>query len=148
METTKQPYELLVRWDQDGKLSGAQMQHRYVIRDGAKIVGESVGNAEALDLSKGFPVQDVLTSAQADALATAEAAKARAAELASALQEMTSQRDAIKAHAAERIAELRREIEEMRRASAKASTVDVREKARADVRAHMAAKAEAAKRMS
>ena len=68
METTKQPYELLVRWGPDGKLKGAHIQWCYVTTDGGKRVSESVGDAEPVDVSKGFPLQDVLNKAQAEAL--------------------------------------------------------------------------------
>lgn len=133
METTKHPYELLVRWDQTGKLSGVQMQYRYVIRDGEKIVGESVGNAEPLSLDKGFPLQDVLTAAQADALATAEAAKIKVADLEAAL---AMERSAV--------ADLRNAIHDLRAqlkaasANAAAHTAAVETKARrkTDLDAH------------
>ena len=117
---------MLVRWDHAGKLSGAQMQYRYVIRNGQKIVGESVGNAEPLSLDKGFPMQDVLTAAQADALATAEAAKLKAAELEAALAMERST-----------VAELRNAIHELR-AQLKASS--------ANAAAHTAAVETAARR--
>lgn len=69
METTKTPYELLVRWDDKGKLKGAHIQWLYVTRDGEAIVTSAAGPPEPIDISKGFPLQDVLNSAQAEALA-------------------------------------------------------------------------------
>ncbi|MBP2294245.1 hypothetical protein J2851_004034, partial [Azospirillum rugosum] len=33
MKTEKHAYEFLVRWDRDGRLSGAHAQFRYVTRD-------------------------------------------------------------------------------------------------------------------
>ena len=84
MQATKQPYELLVRWDQDGKLLGAHVLWRLVIRDEeGKIAGESVTGAEPVDIGggKGFPMQDILSRAQADALAEFGNAQARVAEL-------------------------------------------------------------------
>lgn len=65
--TTKQPYELLIRWNQDGQLAGAHVQYRYVIKEGEQIVSESVGLAESLALG-GFPLADVLNTAQEAAL--------------------------------------------------------------------------------
>lgn len=71
MQTTKQPYELLIRWDQEGALSGAHVQHRYIIRDGDKVISESLSDAEPLALD-GFPLGDVLGEAQIAALTECE----------------------------------------------------------------------------
>ena len=68
METKKQPYELLVRWDREGKVQGAHVQNRIVITEGGAFLGETIGNAEPLKLGE-FPLQDVLTEVQASALA-------------------------------------------------------------------------------
>ncbi|MGY0782128.1 hypothetical protein ACW7BC_29980 [Azospirillum argentinense] len=90
MQTTKTPYELLVRWDQSGALQGAHVQYRYVIRDGADVIGETLGPAEplALEAADGFPLGDLLSQVQIDALiamaaaeAERDAALARVAEL-------------------------------------------------------------------
>ena len=91
MQTEKHPYELLIRWDQAGALAGAHVQHRYVITgDDGAVITETLGGAEplTLDTAAGFPLGDLLSQAQADALtslATApaerDAALARVAEL-------------------------------------------------------------------
>lgn len=91
MQTDKKPYELLIRWDQSGALAGAHVQHRYVITgDDGAVITETLGGAEplTLDTAAGFPLGDLLTQVQADALtakATADAerdaALARVAEL-------------------------------------------------------------------
>lgn len=144
METTKHPYEMLVRWDQSGKLTGAQMQYRYVIRDGKKIVGESVGNAEPLAIDKGFPLQDVLTQSQADALATAEAAKLHAAEMERQAQEARTQRDDIKARLSEEIGRLKRQIEDTRAADNDKTRAEMIKARRAAMESHLAARRDAA----
>lgn len=120
METTKVPYELLVRFDQSGKLQGAQVQYRYIIRDGEKIVGESVGNAEPLSLDKGFPLQDVLTNAQADALATAEDAKRDAERARADLAQARSVAETARQEAAEARSETKQMISEHATALSKA----------------------------
>lgn len=111
MQTMKRPYELLLRWDQQGRLSGAHVQHRYVIEDGGKIVGESVGPAEPLSLetAEEFPLADILTQAQSDALvgkaaAEAERDTARAAheDALAALSQVTAERDTLAAALASR----------------------------------------------
>jgi hypothetical protein len=78
MQTTKTPYELLIRWNQAGALAGAHVQHRYVIKDGDAVIGETLGGAEplTLDTAVGFPLGDLLSQAQADALTAKAAADA------------------------------------------------------------------------
>lgn len=73
METVKRPYEFLARWDQDGRLIGAHVQWRYIIKDGDQVIGESVANAEpvAIEAGKsGFPISDILNELQVSAIAT------------------------------------------------------------------------------
>jgi hypothetical protein len=90
MQTSKQPYELLIRWGQSGALAGAHVQHRYVTTDDGNVVGEFVGQAEPLTIQNadGFPLGDILNEAQAEALtaygtvlAERDAALARVADL-------------------------------------------------------------------
>lgn len=64
MITEKVPYELLVRWDETGRLAGAHIQFRYVTRDGSTdgspdgnpdgggaVLGEFLGPAEPVVLT-------------------------------------------------------------------------------------------------
>lgn len=76
MQTTKQPYELLVRWDSEGRLAGAHVQWRYITKDGDTIVAEAVTGAEsvAIGAQAGFPLSDILTPAQTQMLASIPAA--------------------------------------------------------------------------
>lgn len=78
MLTTKQhPYELLIRWGNAGALAGAHVQRRYVIADeNGVVIGESVANAEPLTINTaaGFPLGDLLSQAQIDALVAKAAA--------------------------------------------------------------------------
>ncbi|MGY0794331.1 hypothetical protein ACW7BJ_33705 [Azospirillum argentinense] len=96
MQTTKTPYELLVRWDQSGALQGAHVQYRYVIRDGDDVIGETIGQALPLTLgvADGFPLGDLLSQVQIDALTAAVAerdtALARVAELEAILDAVQS----------------------------------------------------------
>ncbi len=81
MQTLNLPYELLIRWDQDGKLCGAHQQRRYVIRDDdGKVAGESITPAEALGLTD-FPLQDILSQAQTLALVENAALRTRVDQL-------------------------------------------------------------------
>lgn len=79
MRTTRLPYELLIRWDRDGRLAGAHAQFRYVTtNDDGSVAGEFLGAAEPLSSAgaDGFPLSDVLSQAQTAALATLEAVTA------------------------------------------------------------------------
>jgi hypothetical protein len=90
MQTNKRPYEMLIRWNADGVLAGAHVQHRFITTDGASVIGEFLGQAEPLTIQNaaGFPLGDILNEAQAEALAAygtvlaeRDAALARNAEL-------------------------------------------------------------------
>jgi len=87
METNKLPYELLVRWSQTGQLQGAQIQYRYIIKDGKKIVGESLSEVEGLSITGDFPLADVMNKAQAASIESVIAAEKK-------MQEMQQQFDA------------------------------------------------------
>lgn len=62
MQTTRQPYEFLVRWDQQGVLCGAHAIWRLIITDNGQMIGESLSPAEPVSVAAadGFPLQDVL----------------------------------------------------------------------------------------
>jgi hypothetical protein len=78
MHTEKHPYELLARWDETGVLKGAHVQWRTVTRDDTgKIVAEGVSDAEPINIGQGngFPLADILSEVQIEALS--ELAKAR-----------------------------------------------------------------------
>ncbi|WP_448206483.1 hypothetical protein [Azospirillum sp. sgz302134] len=89
MQTTKQPYELLVRWDRNGHLAGAHVQFRYVTLDGS-ITSETLGPAQpvALGAADGFPLGDILSEVQASALADLEAARAELAAIRKELENL------------------------------------------------------------
>ena len=71
MQTLKQPYEFLARWDQSGRLSGAHVQWRYVISEGEAVVGESLSAAEPVTAGSLYPLSDLLNQLQADAVVDA-----------------------------------------------------------------------------
>lgn len=69
MQTNRQPYELLLRWNSDGVLTGAHVQWRYVVTaDNGEVLGETVSSPVPMaeGMSDGFPATSVLTQ---DALA-------------------------------------------------------------------------------
>lgn len=96
MQTEKHPYELMVRWDQAGKLAGAHVQWRYVTRDDdGKVVAEGATDAEPIDIGggRGFPLGDILSEVQTQALADLAAARA-------ANQKLIQEKDAVEAERA------------------------------------------------
>ena len=107
METTKHPYELLVRWDRTGDLAGAHVQHRYVTTDGGVVVGETLGPAEPVtpDTTAGTPFADFLDAALVAALGQVAALTTERDALAAERDTRTTERDALAAQIAALTAE-------------------------------------------
>jgi len=82
------PYELLIRW-RDGVVAGAHVQYITRLVDDGAVVNEQLGAALPVDVGagKGFPIADLLSQVQTDALIAVDAKTA-------ALAAMTEQRDA------------------------------------------------------
>lgn len=83
LETIRTPYELLVRWE-DGKLKGAHIQWLYTTKDeNDQVVASQVGQAEPVAVGKtqGFPLADILSKVQSDALAKIEQLEQENAQL-------------------------------------------------------------------
>lgn len=74
---TQSPYEFLVRWN-NGVLSGAHIRFLETIADGAEIISQKEGNAQPVSMAgeAGFPLSDILTAMQAQALVERDAAVA------------------------------------------------------------------------
>jgi len=88
IEKKTRPYEFLVRWGQGGAITGAHVQMiEEVIEDGT-VLAAKIQDAQPVALagSIGFPLEQVLSAAHRDALATAGAKSAEAAGLAKALR--------------------------------------------------------------
>lgn len=84
MQTSKRPYELLVRWGSDGRLSGAHVQFRFVTTtEDGKPVGEFIGPPEPVGTAgqTGFPLSDILSDLTIAALAERDALAVRLATL-------------------------------------------------------------------
>lgn len=92
-ETT--PYELLFRWN-DGALAGAHIQFVETIRKDGSVISQQVGHAQPVSMAgeTGFPLADVLSTVQADAVAARDfaiaALAAKHAELAAATEAHTA----------------------------------------------------------
>lgn len=91
LEAVKFPYEFLVRWDQNGAVSGAHVQWRTVVTEDGVFAGETVGAAEPVgmtDGAAGFPLTDILSQMTADALAAVNALAAERNLLAARVAEL------------------------------------------------------------
>jgi hypothetical protein len=95
MNAVKKPYELLVRWDQEGKLRGAHVQWATVVTDNSGTpIGCYPGTVEPISVAQdqsGFPLTDILGQIQADALAALAAVQQRSDALAQQLSEANAQ---------------------------------------------------------
>lgn len=108
-ETT--PYELLFRWN-DGALAGAHIQFVETIRKDGAVISQQVGHAQPVSMAgeAGFPLADVLSTVQADAVAARDSAiaalAAKSAELTAATEAHTAATEAHTAALAAKDAEL------------------------------------------
>lgn len=74
MNTEKIPYELLVRFDQNGAVAGAHVIWAYKVSDGDKVVSYQPGQAErAGEAISGFPLSAAVSEALAEGLKKAAA---------------------------------------------------------------------------
>lgn len=74
MDTKKLPYEILVRFDEDGAVKGAHVIWAYKVTDGDRAVSYQPGPAERAGNSfTGFPLSDAVSEALAGGLEKAAA---------------------------------------------------------------------------
>jgi hypothetical protein len=97
MQTVSRPYEFLVRWGLDGKLSGAHIIHRYVIEDGGVLRDGGVTPARPVATAGevGFPLADILQQLQIDALAKIDGVVLQAQALQRQLDEIAADKAAL-----------------------------------------------------
>jgi hypothetical protein len=70
IEQVIRPYELLVRWDRNGNISGAhRIDRNYLIDDQGRVLGESPMNAIPLELAN-LPSDPIMSDIAASAVAT------------------------------------------------------------------------------
>ncbi len=107
MNLTRQPYEVLFRFDEAGALVGAHVQWRHVITDDAGVkVAEALEHAKpvALGQAEGFPLADIMSEVTKAAVLQAEASTKRLVDLGeerpealSGIAELKAQLKAVKA---------------------------------------------------
>ena len=81
LETTKRPYELLVRW-REGKISGAHVGFEITTTEDGSVLSTTPLAVMPVDIGQGagFPLADILAQVHTDALIQMDAAQATATE--------------------------------------------------------------------
>lgn len=88
---TSAPYEFLVRW-KDGAIAGAHVRYLETIKDGDTVVSVKEGDPMPVSLAggAGFPLADILTPLQTQALADLATAQAVVAPLQAEIARLTA----------------------------------------------------------
>jgi hypothetical protein len=85
MNAVTKPYELLIRWGPDGKLLGAHVQWSTIVTDDSgELIASYPGNVVPVAITpdqQGFPLADLLSEAQTDALTALTAEQQKSAVL-------------------------------------------------------------------
>lgn len=130
------PYEFLARWGVDGALKGAHVQFQRVVMDGDEEIFVGLESAQPVAVGLGgeggFPLEEIMSLLQADAVTAAQAALAaceaaeqardaalgHADDLARALEESEAARAALAAQAQSALAAAAAEIANLKTALA------------------------------
>jgi len=67
---TRTPYEFLIRWDNDGNIQGAHIAFLDTVLKDGEIINQTQSSVESVAIGEqvGFPLADVLSQLQIDAL--------------------------------------------------------------------------------
>lgn len=84
------PYEILVRYGQDGQIQGAHQQRRRIVKDGDTVLVDQPLPAEALGIAD-FPTSAVMTQTTQDALAKVDSLGQQIVALDAAMGESVAQ---------------------------------------------------------
>ena len=81
IETTKRPYEFLVRW-REGKITGAHVGFELTATENGKVLSTAPLPVMPVDIGQGvgFPLADILAQIHIDALISVDAANAKVEE--------------------------------------------------------------------
>lgn len=90
------PYEILIRFNDDGTPRGAHVQNRRVIVMDGEVLKDDILPAAPLDLA-GFPTSAIMTDAARDALARVTTLEGEKAELIEQLETAGEQADDLRA---------------------------------------------------
>lgn len=92
---TTQPYEFLIRWNQDGTVSGQHIQYREIVKDTetGEVYSDRPGNALPVTEGGDYPLNDVLSEIQVLQATEIEAKQQTITSAQEALGVMTNDRD-------------------------------------------------------
>ena len=74
---TKTPYEFLIRWDNNGVIQGAHIAFLETVLKNGEVITQTQSSVESVEIAGqlGFPLSDVLSQIQIDALKQIEVLK-------------------------------------------------------------------------
>ena len=105
MQTLKIPYEVLIRFGDDGEVRGSHVIWQYIVKDGDKIVANTIGSAEpAGEDGSDFPLSKAVSVAIGQGLGLA-GSKLNDAE--AQIASLTSERDKAREALNQLVAELK-----------------------------------------
>ena len=75
---TKTPYEFLIRWDNSGVIQGAHIAFLETVLKDEQVITQTQSSVESVEIAGqlGFPLSDVLSQIQIDALKQVDVLKA------------------------------------------------------------------------
>ena len=95
---TRQPYEFLIRWDNNGIIQGAHIAFLDTVLKDGEIVTQTQSSVESVAIAEqvGFPLADVLSQLQIDVLKQVDVLKAEKAELAKINEALVAENEILK----------------------------------------------------
>jgi len=95
---TRQPYEFLIRWDNNGIIQGAHIAFLDTVLKDGEIINQTQSSVESVAIGEqiGFPLADVLSQLQIDVLKQVDVLKAEKAELAKINEALVAENEILK----------------------------------------------------
>ena len=95
---TRTPYEFLIRWDKDGIIQGAHIAFLDTVLKDGEIVTQTQSSVESVAIGEqvGFPLADVLSQLQIDALKQVDVLNAEIAELSKINEALVAENEILK----------------------------------------------------
>jgi len=96
---TRQPYEFLIRWNNDGVIQGAHIAFLDTVLKDGEIINQTQSSVESVAIGEqeGFPLLDVLSQLQIDALKQVDVLNAEIAELSKINEALVAENTILKA---------------------------------------------------
>jgi len=95
---TRQPYEFLIRWNNDGVIQGAHIAFLDTVLKDGEIINQTQSSVESVAIGEqeGFPLLDVLSQLQIDALKQVDVLNAEIAELSKINEALVAENEILK----------------------------------------------------